>query len=108
MALAAAMALLPLTNPSGAPLAGMFVLILAAVANVAVIAAVVFFVIDLCLRALGGAGAWIYGAACGATTLAICAGLQMLFGNPINWLIVMGLALIPAVAGGWVMGRFRS
>ena len=102
------MALLPLTNPTGAPLTRVLLIVPVALINVTVVTAILMLPVDLILRTLNLRRPWIYALVCGLTVYVSVFLLMALLSLGTSLLFLLGICGLPAAAAGWVMGLFRS
>lgn len=98
--------LIPFLNPTGASVLDILGIAAMAVVNITVVAAILMLPVDLLLRTLNWRRPWIYALFCGLILYILCFALGSI-GGRLNPLFLVGIALWPGAAGGWVMGLFR-
>lgn len=103
---AVAMSLVPSLNPRGTPVLAILEVATRAVFNLTLFAALPMLLVDLLLRTLNWRRPWIYALSCGLTLYALCAIPEFLIDRSVP-VFLIGIALWPGAACGWVMGLFR-
>lgn len=102
-----AMALIPAFNPSRTPIGTIAVLALIAALNITIVAGIIMALVDLVLSLVRYRRQWLYCAAVGGLAYAFCLWVGSLGDVVPNPVLYIGMALIPAAIGGWVLGHFR-
>jgi hypothetical protein len=101
------MALIPAFNRSGTPLGTIAVLAAMAALNVAMVAGVIMILVNLTLGLVRYRRRWLYAVAVGGLAYAFCLWVGSVGGARPNPLLYVGMILVPAGIGGWVLGNFR-
>jgi hypothetical protein len=109
VAVPSAMAFVPFFNPTGQGGVGIILeAAITALTAVVPVSAVVFLLVDLLLKALRRREAWLYAGLCGGPLFAIFFWISNSGERSTGPLFVATMILLPALLGGWVLGRFRA
>lgn len=103
-----AMALVPAFNPRGSTIAEIAVPAGIAALNIAVVAAITMPLVDVVLGLSRYRRRWLYCGAVGCLDYVFCLWVGSLGGVAPSPVLYIGMVLIPAGAGGWVLGHFRE
>ena len=101
------MALIPAFNRSGTPVGTIAALAVIGGLNITVVSAVLMGLVDLVLSLFRYRRRWLYSAAVACLAYVFCLWAGSLGGGVPSLILYIGMVLIPAAIGGWILGHFR-